>query len=95
MNHHRTLLLLVSFLFSIKVNAGKDPKEPSTPGAPRTARLNPEQRRTKIEDGNPLRNPVTYAPQQQRLSRKERDRKINAILAMLKSGSRSPSPLRR
>jgi hypothetical protein len=94
MNRHRTLLLLVSFLFIININAGKDPKEPLTPGAPQTVRLDPEERRTKIENQNPSGAHPTYAPRQQRLSRKERAHKINAMLAVLKAGSRSPSPRR-
>jgi len=92
MNHPRILLLLVPFLFTIHLNAGKDPKQPFTPGAPRTARLDPQERRNKIENQNPSGAHPTYAPQQHRLSRQQRAHKIDAMLAVLKPGSRSPSP---
>jgi hypothetical protein len=95
MNYHKVLLLLVPFLLTTHLNAGKDPKQPSTPGAPRAVRLDPQERRNRIENQqNPAKNNPIYAPQQHRLSRKERDRKIKTTLAVLKPGSRSPSPLR-
>ena len=95
MNHHKILLLLTPFLFTTFLTAGKDPKQPATPGAPRTVRLNDQEQRNRIEDQNNLLggNPA-HAPHQRRLNRHERQNRINSMLVVLKPGSRSPSPNR-
>lgn len=88
MNSYTHLLLLMPLLSSILLTAGKDPKNPITPHAPRTVRLDPQERRDRIENQNaPYTNP-TDAPQQKRLGRQERESRINSMLAVLLAPAR-------